>query len=351
MKKKLIGIWNYHEVLNKNRRFISDEPGYYLGEDSLKAFYNVYKYLINNNYEVKILYDIKDLKKIDLLIFINYPKLDNKLVKKSLELKVSKVLMMYEGPTIYPEMWRDEIYRQFDKIFTWHDDLIDNKKFFKINLPSYDLPIVINKDLSLKTNFCITMGSNKKSSHKLDLYRKRLEAIEWFENNHPNELDFFGYDWDKYIFRGNKLIRALNRISFIQKLFAKNFKTYKGAHNGLKIPLFEKYKFSICFENAHSIPGWITEKIFHSMFAGCIPIYYGASNIDEHIPDNCYIKFTNFENFNDLYDYMKSIKDEDLLKYIDNIQHFINSKKFYIFTHKYFTKIVTSEIIKLINNE
>ena len=195
------------------------------------------------------------------------------------------------------------------------------------------------------------MGSNKTSSHKYDLYRKRLEAIEWFEEYHPDELDFFGYDWDKHIFRGNKLIRAFNRISFLQKLLAKNFKTYKGAYNGFKIPLFEKYKFSICFENAHSIPGWITEKIFHSMFAGCIPVYYGASNIKDHIPDNCYINFNNFKDFKEMYNYMKSITDNEYIKYLDNIQNFIDSEKFYIFTHDYFTKTVTSEILKVMNNE
>jgi hypothetical protein len=34
----------------------------------------------------------------------------------------------------------------------------------------------------------------------------------------------------------------------------------------------EKYKFSICYENARDIPGYITEKIFDCFFAGCVPI-------------------------------------------------------------------------------
>ena len=49
MKKKLIGIWNYHDVLNKNGLFISKNPGYYLGEDSMKSFYNVYKNLLKKD--------------------------------------------------------------------------------------------------------------------------------------------------------------------------------------------------------------------------------------------------------------------------------------------------------------
>tara|TARA_A100001037_G_scaffold299232_1_gene324392 strand:+ start:1243 stop:2292 length:1050 start_codon:yes stop_codon:yes gene_type:complete len=347
MIKKLIGIWNYHEVLNKDRLFISENPGYYLGEDSMKAFYNVYKKL-KKDYEIKILNEIENFHEIDLLIFINYPKINNNFVKKALKLKVPKCLMMYEGPTIYPEMWQKHVYDQFDKIFTWHDKLIDNNKFFKINIPSYDLPININKDQNIKKNFCIIMGSNKKSNHSLDLYSKRVEAIEWFEKNHINDLHFYGYGWNKYIFRGNKMIRALNRITFLQKLFAKKFKNYKGEYHDLKIPLFEKYQFSICFENAHSIPGWITEKIFHSIFAGCIPVYLGANNISNHIPSNCYIDFSKFKNFENMYSFMKSLKVDDRLSYINNMQNFINSERFYTFTHNYFTKIVSSEIEKIL---
>ena len=71
MSKKLIGVWNYHRVINNRKKFLSDDPGYYLGEDSMKAFYNVYKNLEEQNIDFKILYEIKNFEDIDLLIFIN----------------------------------------------------------------------------------------------------------------------------------------------------------------------------------------------------------------------------------------------------------------------------------------
>jgi len=45
---------------------------------------------------------------------------------------------------------------------------------------------------------------------------------------------------------------------------------------GHKKPIMEQYKFSIYHENARNIPGYITEKIFDSFFAGCVPVYWGG---------------------------------------------------------------------------
>lgn len=49
-----------------------------------------------------------------------------------------------------------------------------------------------------------------------------------------------------------------------------------------------KYHYNICIENSRH-PGYMTEKIFHAMAAGCIPIYLGANDIDAAVPRDCYI--------------------------------------------------------------
>ena len=41
-----------------------------------------------------------------------------------------------------------------------------------------------------------------------------------------------------------------------------------------KVEFLRDYKFNICFENS-SYSGYTTEKIIHSMFMNCIPIYWG----------------------------------------------------------------------------
>ena len=51
-----------------------------------------------------------------------------------------------------------------------------------------------------------------------------------------------------------------------------------GGGEMVKHEFLQKYKFNICFENA-SEPGYITEKYFHAKASGCIPIYWGDSNL------------------------------------------------------------------------
>jgi hypothetical protein len=47
-----------------------------------------------------------------------------------------------------------------------------------------------------------------------------------------------------------------------------------------KIEFLQDYKMNVCFEN-ESYPGYTTEKIVHSMFANCLPIYWGSSSVDQ----------------------------------------------------------------------
>ena len=46
-----------------------------------------------------------------------------------------------------------------------------------------------------------------------------------------------------------------------------------------KVDFLRQYKFCIAYENESS-PGYITEKILHAKAAGCVPIYWGAPNLE-----------------------------------------------------------------------
>ena len=340
----LIGVWNYHESLHKNNFMLSPFTGSCLGEDSMKSFYDFYLKSKKKGYELRILNKIKDINKVDLLIFINYPNIKNNIPKYALTISKPKFLLNYECPTIYPETWEKKNFEFFNKIFTWDDNLIDNKKFFKINCPSYHNPILERFDLKKRNEFCVVICSNKTNDHKYDLYRKRLEIINWFEKNHPDKLDFYGYGWSNYVFKGPKLIRILNRFKFLTKLFAKKYVTYKGEHSGPKKELLKNYKFSICFENARYYKGYLTEKIFHCFFSLTIPIYLGTPNITHHIPKECFIDIRNFKSYDDLYEYLESMSSSEYMNYILSIKKFLKSKKFHPFSIKYFTNLLMKHV-------
>src|SRR5277367_5363493 len=125
--------------------------------------------------------------------------------------------------------------------------------------------------------FCVIVCANKNSRHPKELYTLRHYVINFYEKNHPEDLDLYGPDW-------------------------KGLHIYKGMITGSirnKIETLRNYKFSYCYENMRDEPGYISEKIFNCFEAGCIPIYWGASNITHFIPSNCFISRTDFKTDED----------------------------------------------------
>ena len=86
------------------------------------------------------------------------------------------------------------------------------------------------------------------------------------------------------------------------------------------------------YENTKNINGYITEKIFDSFHAGCIPIYLGADNITNYIPQNCFIDKRMFKSYNELYVFLKTMTKHEYLTYLQNIKEFLNSDKAKLFT-------------------
>lgn len=143
-----------------------------------------------------------------------------------------------------------------------------------------------------------------------ELYVDRLKAIQYFSED--SAFDLYGRGWDqavRYTFgRYNKSVR----------------KAYRGEVDDKFITL-KNYKFSICFENA-IFGGWITEKIIDSLFAGCVPVYWGAPDVTNYIPAEAFIDFRKFQNFDGLNAYLKNMDAKTYQGYIDAINHFIHSR-------------------------
>jgi len=263
-------------------------------------------------------------------------------------------IILSESAFIYPENYDKTKHTYFNKIFTWDDTLVDNKKYFKLNY-AHKFPDSINKDLSKKEKLCMLISANKNAPHTQvnDLYVKRREAIRWFERHHSEDFDLYGVGWDRYRFSGPIFIRALNRVPYLPQLFAKLIKqtypSYKGMVDNKK-EVMEKYKFSICYENAKDISGYITEKIFDSFFAGCVPIYWGADNILDYVPKECFIDKRDFDSYEELYQYIKNISDEEYLQYLVNIETYLNSEQAFQFKSEGYVESVVSVVLGDVND-
>jgi len=103
--------------------------------------------------------------------------------------------------------------------------------------------------------------------------------------------------------------------------------TYKGEVDD-KIELLSSFKYSICFENLTDTTGFITEKIFDCLKARCVPVYWGATDIENYIPRECFIDFRQFKDYDELLKFLNSISEQKYAKYIKSIEKLLSDKKF-----------------------
>jgi hypothetical protein len=82
------------------------------------------------------------------------------------------------------------------------------------------------------------------------------------------------------------------------------------------------------------------------MNAGSIPVYLGPQNATKYIPQNCFINFANFDDFESLHKYLVSLDENDYLKYIFNIKKFYRSSKSNVFKNDLFLKTLKKHLIK-----
>lgn len=333
-----IGFFNYYEIYNNNRMFQdSSSP---IGDDLIYPMVYLGRRLRELGHTVSTI-DIGDLKSFDMIFFLDLPDHRNRYLKKLIDMKFDNLnLILLESPIIRPKNWDPKNHASFRKIFTWDDRWVDNKRYFRFFLPN-KIPNDIIIDPSKKSKFCTMISGNKYVSSPLELYTERIKAIRWFEENHPEDFDLYGFGWERYLFTGRFSI--LNRLDFLRSFLKPNYISYRGSIKSKKNVL-QNYKFSICYENALNINGYITEKIFDCLFSGCVPIYLGAPDITTHIPENAFIDMRRFDDYDDLYAFIKNMPNDIYLDYLANIQDLFRSGRLYPFSAECFADTIISHL-------
>lgn len=203
----------------------------------------------------------------------------------------------------------------FSHVYTYNDDLVDGVKYFKFYYPVLtpmceDIPSFKDKKL------CVMI------SHTAS--KERIKMIEFFETKPLENFEFFGFTpmikSDRY--RGSVPGHPLSQEKF---------------------SLLKQYRFCVCFENSF-INGYITEKIFSCFAAGCVPIYFGAPNIEEYIPKECYIDYRDFKNNDELYAFITSMSEETYQEYLNHIREFLASDQAFLFSSSHFSETILNEV-------
>ncbi len=269
--------------------------------------------LEQKGYTVAFTQDAKDLKDVEAIISITNTKPE--LLKNLTNYPKNKcILLAYEPPVYMPKIHDKSLTDYFGKILVMFDDIVDNVNYFKLYYAQPRFEMVKNILRFDEKKLCVFIGRNKKSSHPSELYNERINTINYFTQHHPAEFDLYGSDWEGY-------------------------QNWKGTVVG-KWKIYTKYKFNICYENMKDQVGYITEKIFDSFVGGCVPVYWGADNIGDYIPSECYIDRRQFATNEDLHHFLISMDEKTYNNYLSAIKNFLASPQAEPFTIDYFIKTI-----------
>ena len=280
--------------------------------------------------------------KPDLEIHLNVWEVDDS--------KWHKFAILNETKFIHPDNGNIELLKKYDHIFTWDTNLIKLGTASKIQL-AHPLGNGIVDGYRNRDQFVVLFGSNRnlRGWHpKHNLYNERVKTIKWFERNALDKFALYGKKWNLSARLPTRIGATIHSIE--KRIPFKNIKfpSWKGVVIN-KQDILLRSRFSIVYENIKGLNGYITEKIFDAFVAGNVPIYWGASDINEYIPDNCFIDRRNFINHEQMYKFLINMKENEFYDYQYAIKNFleIKSNKFSCLN---FANTIVSEILKKLDN-
>lgn len=92
-----------------------------------------------------------------------------------------------------------------------------------------------------------------------------------------------------------------------------------GRRSQIKHDALASYRFNLCLENTH-VRGFVTEKLWEAIRAGCVPIYYGSSWLDEIFPSRAYVDLRDFEGIDGLLEYLEAMDQRDATARVAELQ-------------------------------
>lgn len=264
----------------------------------------------------------------------------------------------FECPVVLPDLYRNlhEIGRSFGRVYSFStEEALQPFLRGRVELKRFMLPQSFDKvheDVWKRGNrsFLTMVTGNKVTRLRVnELYTERIRAIEFFHRY--GEIDLYGRGWDGPPSRlASRRPRAAQRLE--QKI-AKRWQSHRpprdphsaairASYRGLALDKAETlgaYTFAVCFENM-VLEGWITEKIFDCFWAGTVPIYLGAPDVERWIPRECYVDMRQFGGYEDLREFLHSLDRLEIDAYREAARDFIGSERFRPFSKQTFAELL-----------
>lgn len=269
-------------------------------DDTLAPFGRVRSYLGERNIDIHtadyLLADAShaacDYYSIGLLE--NYPELQ---ARKNVRLRG---FIIMEPPVTAPRLYRalPELTAAFERVYvhnTFGDGYslkgVDQSRLHKFHWPQPYMHVLEPhwSNSARQDRIVVINGNHMPRSFSGELYSKRIEAMASLAKD--GFVDLYGRGWEKWW-----------SPESMWPAYWKNRRTLLSIHRGScrsKIETLSQYRFCLCFENM-AMQGYVTEKIFDCLYAGTIPLYLGAKDIENLIPSDAYVDCRRFGSWNEM---------------------------------------------------
>lgn len=281
------------------------------------------------------LYASEDIscERVDILICVDLP---NR--KKELDVffrrysHASKILLVHESPIRWPEFLNQDVHGLFDAVITYDRSLLGP------SIIAYGIPVLpdhshIERGPSFKERqLAVTIATN----YALGTLGWRRWAATAKLRGWPIELSTL-FDSraraDGYAVRRDMAVAA-ERLELETKDFsiygsgwsgeARNRweriigpRAYRAAHGLLPpgsthetlLQTCGRFRFYIAVENYIGHHGYVSEKLFHGLLSGAVPVYLGDSNIRDWLPPGSFVDARVFSDWEQMFSYLKSVDE------------------------------------------
>ncbi|KAF9905377.1 4-alpha-L-fucosyltransferase [Lobosporangium transversale] len=150
-------------------------------------------------------------------------------------------------------------------------------------------------------------------SHEMALDLANVEPSYPFDRKPRDYIAFFVSNcWSKNsrerLMQG--LIDGIGAHSFGNCLHNKDLNSEPSGKNPNweqnKKEKLKEYPFVLAAENSNCL-GYVSEKIYDALAIGAVPIYLGADDINDYVPEGSYINAADFKDTNELVKYMRNV--------------------------------------------
>lgn len=209
------------------------------------------------------------------------------------------ILICFESPLFTPFFYDD-----LDKIKSeFKYQILFSGGTHRMYFPSFDLNDLSEPEPWVPRKKVCAVMSNKHYSHYVEMFKTspsfltaignqlhdaRYQTIEYFKKN-EKDFDLYGKGWP---------------VGYGREISAGN-----------KNKVIRYYNMCVCYENIQ-MRGYVTEKIIDCFVSGVVPLYIGAPDIHDYVPEGTFLDYRD----------MKARYVDDASEMLKLAQHFLESK-------------------------